>query len=559
MNPRRAALVCSLIAVVAYLPALRNGFAYDDAVAITSNPLVASHAFASILATPYHNAAFQTVPTGVWRPLTTASFALDHLAFGFTPAALHAVSVLWHALATALVVLAATALGLSVRAAVAGGLLFALHPVHVEAVAALAGRGDVIATALALGAVIAAARARATLSGLLFFAALLAKEAALPLLVLLPAVPFLNPEGDRSARVKRLALASAVAATVYLALRLFVLGGLTLPEGAVTFYENPVVGLAFGDRLLTVAGLLARTAGLIVAPLHPTPDYGFAVVEPARGILDPIVLAGIGVLAALTAWAALFRRDRTTVFLLAWCAATWLIVSNLVFVIGTPIAERQLYLPSVGACLLAGLLVDRACDRVGPRAPYAILGLVLLGATILTTRWTRAWESDATLFEAAYGNAPRSLRVLGNLAVERADAGRLDDARALLERAVVIAPEFPPTLVNLSGIVLEQGDAEAAIAYAERAVAADPRAAAALAQLAVARWSHGDLDGAEAALRRAVDIDPRFVDARWRLARLLASRGRLPEAREQLVKVLEARPDHAEAREALAAIDATPR
>jgi hypothetical protein len=292
-SPRALALAGLLLAAVIYLPALRNGFAYDDAIVIQHHPQVTAHAWGALWTSPYHVGRGMHVPTGIYRPLTVASYALDHRLFGGGPTGFHATSILWHGIATALVVLLALRFGLRERGALVGGLLFAVHPVHVEAVAALAGRSDLLTTALALGAVLAAlpapgGRPRPALAGVFLGAALFAKEAALPIAALLPALPWIGEPAGGDAKAarwrasRRLAVASTCAVAGYLAIRFAVLGGITLPAGAVTFYENPLVGQPLPTHLFTVLGIFARAVGLIVAPVRLSPDYGFAVIEPAR-------------------------------------------------------------------------------------------------------------------------------------------------------------------------------------------------------------------------------------------------------------------------------------
>lgn len=534
------AFSAAALALLIYLPALAGGFAYDDAIIVVNHPQVTGHDWGAIWTSPYHVGPTAHVATGAYRPLTIASLALDHTLFGAGPMGFHTTNLLWNALVTALVVLFARRLGMTDGSALAGGILFAVHPVHVEAVAAIAGRSDLLASAFALGAALCAlpgpeGRARPALAGALVGLALFAKEAALPVVVLLPCLPWLGVAeqgADRAAARRaslRVAVASAAAAAIYLVARRLVLGALAVQAGGVSFYENPLVGQTLVTRLLTVAGLFARAVGLLVAPVRLSPDYGFAVVEPARGPLEGPVLAGALLLAGLAAAAWIARERPRVLFLLAWCLATWAIVSNLLTVIGTPMAERQLYLPSVGVCLLAALLFESAARRFGARVAAAVLAVVALAAVVRTTTWTRAWSSDATLFEAALASAPRSIRVLGNLAVERADAGRLPEARELLERAVTIAPEFVPNLINLAGVQLDLHDVPAAMRTAARAVAADPRSATAHAQLGLAQAAAGDLAAAEGSLGEAVRLDPNFTDARRRLAEVRARRA--PAAR----------------------------
>jgi len=525
-SPALLAAAAALFALLVFGPALRNGFAYDDGIVVQNHPQVTAHAWGEIWASPYHTGREVRASTGIYRPLTITSFACDHLLFGGGPVGFHATNVLLHGVATALVVLLPLRLGWTERCGLVAGALFAVHPVHVEAVAALAGRADVLATLLVLvAALLALPPPGAPVRGLpaagAFLAALFAKEGALPAVALLPVLPLLRGSSTARRDALRLALACAAAAAVYLAVRGGVLGSLTLPAGAVTFYENPIFGQPLTTRVLTVLGVFARAGGLLAAPVRLSPDYGFAVVEPARGAGDGGVIAGafliLGVVAA--AWAA--RRQPVVPFLLAWCVVSWLIVSNLFVVIGTPLAERQLYLPSVGVCLLAALAWERVTRIVGHRIATGALAVVLLGALLRTTTWTRAWASDATLFAAAVESAPRSIRVLGNLGVEQADAGHFEEARALLARAVAIAPNFVPNLVNLAGVELDLRHLQAARTLAERAVAVDPRSAAAHAQLGAVRSAAGDLDGAVASFQEAVRLDPGFIHVRKRLDDIL--------------------------------------
>ena len=518
VRPWTLPLAGAALAILIYLPALGNGFAYDDAIVIQGHPLVVAHAWGPILTSSYHVGRGIKVETGAYRPLTIASYALDHLLSGGRPFLFHLTSVLAHALATGLVTLLALRLGLSDWGAAAGALLFAVHPVHVEAVAALAGRADLLAAVLVLAAVLAS---RPAIAGAMLALALFAKESALPAAALLPLVPWAT---GRKRDARGMAIAAACAVALYLVVRMAVLGRLTVPPGGVTFYENPVVGQSLGVREMTALGILARAAGLLVAPVKLTPDYGFAVVTPATSLGQPLVLAGLGVLVGVAAAIWALRRSPRALWLIAWCAATYAIVSNAVIVIGTALAERQLYLPSVGACLLAALAFEVGVRRLGPRVPVAVVGIIATVALVRTTTWTRAWSSDATLFEAALRSAPRSIRVLGNLGVTRSEQGRLEESRALLERAVAIAPNFVPNLVNLAGVELDLGAPDRAIRIARQAVEADPRSAPAAAQLGLALAAAGDLDGAERSLEDALRLDPDFADAREKLERIRRAR-----------------------------------
>ena len=158
MTPRRAAWLAAGVAALVYLPALRNSFALDDGTIVERNP--SAHAVGAALdafGRPYWPPATQA---GQWRPLVILSFAVDWQLSGGSTTWLHAANVVWHAAATGLLVLVAAAY-LPAAGALAGGVLFAVHPVHVEAVANLVGRAEMMAAAFLFLALLCAREVRA--------------------------------------------------------------------------------------------------------------------------------------------------------------------------------------------------------------------------------------------------------------------------------------------------------------------------------------------------------------------------------------------------------------
>jgi hypothetical protein len=159
LTARRAVWVAALAAALVYLPALRNRWALDDHAVIEDNP--AAHSVRGAL-----DAAFSPYwpykdgfSAGLYRPLTTLSYAVDWSIAGDHPWWFHLTNILLHALATALVVLVALR-WLAPPAALAAGLVFATHAVHVEAVANVVGRAEILAAIGMLSALLAARRYR---------------------------------------------------------------------------------------------------------------------------------------------------------------------------------------------------------------------------------------------------------------------------------------------------------------------------------------------------------------------------------------------------------------
>jgi tetratricopeptide (TPR) repeat protein len=506
-RPSSKPLLAAIVAVVAiaiYANSLGNGFALDDATVVGENPLVRSHAFLSIFASPYHFGPNQTLPTGLYRPLTTLSFALDHAAGGDRPFGYHAVNVALHAAVSALVLLVAAALRLAPGAALAGALLFVVHPVHAEAVANVAGRAELLAAAFFLAALLVFARGRdrddrsrgsaLAATAVLSFLAMLAKEHAITFVAAAaafellmrrdPGTPLALFVRERKRELARTFAVLSLPVAAYLAIRHAVLGGLLLPSAAVTPIENPAVGLPLLERWATALAAAGRYARLLLYPARLSPDYGFAETAPVRTLSDPWLLTGLACAAALVLGLALaWRRRRLAAFALLLALLPFALVSNLPFTIGTIMAERLLYLPSVGLCLLAGAAWPAITRRLGRRAATSLGAVLLLALAARTVVANTAWRDDFTLYSRALAAAPRSVRVLGNLAVELATRGRLDEARPLLERAVALAPDFPPNRINLAGVLLKQGELDAAEVEVRHVLDRDPSSAIGRLQL----------------------------------------------------------------------------
>lgn len=557
-----AALLSAAVGGGVFLGTLRNDFAYDDALVVEQNEVVRSGRLLDAFSTPYHHGPAHRTPTYLYRPVTIASLALGSRAHGLRPAGYHAVNVLLHSAVSALVLALGLACGLSLHAALAGSLLFAVHPVHAEAVAAVAGRADLLAALFSLLALAAylslrdpAGRPKGAgiaFSSACLLAALLSKESPILLPVALLAWDLLGRRRQfpgavlRATRMRDLLLpASAFAAStaVYLASRAAVLGALAVPASSMTPIENPMLGLALPERLMTGAVVAVRSFGLLVFPWRLSPDYGFAETVAVRSPAEPrlLIAAAILLLAAAAAVAS-SRRSAAAAFLVVLFLSSWIVVSNLVLLIGTVMADRLLYLPSVAFCLLAGMAWEAARRRFG-RPLWTAAGIGLLLAGSLRTVWAAsAWRDDYHLFAAAEKAAPRSVRVLGNLGVELARRGRLEEAGARLLRAVEIAPDFVPNRVNLAGVYLKMGDLEAAEREVRHALRVEPANAVALLQLGVILERRADAAGAEDAYERAAAADPKLAEPRLRLASLALAQGDTGRAVEALEAALALEP-----------------
>lgn len=513
--------VALAVALVGGLPSLKPGFIHDDHRIIEQNQLVQDPArLTEILARGYWTVDDRQVPN-LYRPVTILSFALNRMATGPLPAGFRAVDLLLHVLVTGLVFGVARrmtrpaggagetdASGASSGAALAAALLFAAHPVHTEALGLVVGRSELLMALFTLASLALFLDGRRGWALALLPLAIFSKESGI-------AAPFLLIAADRLRHGRsRFSIPFAAAATgvalACLFVRSAVLGGI-IPAAFTHFIDNPIAHLSFPSSLFTALAALARYALLLVWPQHLSIDYSYASIPQASSLLDPRVLGGMLVVAALAAGIArAWRRRPGVAFALLLFALPLLPVSNLLFPIGTILAERLLYLPSAGTCLLAGIAVAPLLDDRGTSWRRA----ALLGVAIVTALFAlrglgrfRDWRDDRSIFAAAILLYPDNVRAQFNYgaASERAH----DDAAAerAYRRAVSVWPQFSDAQYNLAGVLGRTGRWREATEAYRAALAEQPGNVTYLVNAGHAAAQAGDLAAARDLLERAVGLD----------------------------------------------------
>jgi tetratricopeptide (TPR) repeat protein len=551
LTGRRSALLAGpLLALLLYLPTLGHDFVFDDRGVIEANPLMQDvRDLPKLVAAPYWNAPQHS--RTLYRPLTSVSLALDRAVSGSRPAWFHAVNLALHVLATLLVAGLALELlpGRPVGAAVAGAL-FAVHPVHVEAVAGIVGRAEILA---AIGVLLTIACHRRALqassgrpllwAGAAWAAALggmLAKESAIvtPLVVLL--AERLMPGAGTPPRGRRLMLHAGygIAAIGYLGARAAVLGTIGIGQ-PIPFVDNPAASAGPFAGRLTGLGTLARYARLLLWPDRLSADYSYDQIPVIHSLLDPLAVLGLLILVAVVPgglWLA--RRAPAFAFSLLFMAASAGLTTNVVLFIGTLLAERLMYLPSVGLCLLAGLAVGKA---MGPKARRLAIGAATVAVLLLAGRsWARVpdWKDDFSLYSSAARVSPRSARIRYNLGNGYLKSGRYADAESNYREALRIYPEFQDARVNLGMALLQLGRPQDALALLEGAARLDPKSADLAVNLGTAYQALGDEARAEAAFRRALELDPRSARAWNNLGSIELHRGRAEAAAATIARAV---------------------
>lgn len=557
----------ALLAVAAYVDSLTYQFVWDDAIMVAQNWRLRDPA--NVLQSL--RADFTVLTSGLmeghyYRPVAALALALDLWLWGPAPAPFHLTNVLLHAAVTMLVGRLALTLGAGRPIAVLAALGFALHPAHVEAVVFVSARSDLLPALVVLGCLLAYRRAAGVgvrslswwaIAAALLFAAVLAKESA----VVLPALMSLSdllfppdlgtPDTPGSGRKP--------------VTRALPFWGLT---AAFVVWRLPSIHHLTGDRF-TWADLwhrlpgsleiLARYAGLTVLPNHMQPFYSlprphsFADPGPLLGLLT------VGGLLVLMAWT--WRRAPLVTF-----GAGWFLINALPALDLVPLsfremglADRYLYLPSVGWCLglawgLATILgrADGADGRLWRRLGWiAVVSTVVLYSWWLL-RYAPVWRDNLALYTRMEQVAPRSPTPPLNLGLTYFRANNLPRAAMALERAVRLNPALqrPRAILALTYVLqgrLNEGFRLIYTLESEGAKDRDYYVARATAHLEV-----GDVPQAVAIAEAGARLHPGDPTLRELLASALERAGRFQEAATRYREALALNPDLAQAEEGLA-------
>lgn len=545
------ALALAAVTVAVYGASLRNAFidAYDDPDYVTNNPMVLrGPTWAGIVwaLTRWHSAN--------WHPLTWISHMIDCRIWGLDPWGHHLTSLLLHAAdAALLLVLLDRMTGRTLRSAFVAAL-FALHPVHVESVAWVSERKDVLSTLFWLLATLAyvawvrkRGRWRYALLVVLYALGLMAKPMLVTLpfsLLLLDFWPLGRLEGRAGgAALRRLGRELVVEKVPLLALAAVscvITYAVQLEAGAVTFLAS----LPLGTRVANALVSYLRYIGLVVWPV----DLAVLYPYPSDGVPAWKAAAAAALLAAATAGSLRLARRRPYVVTgWLWYLGTLVPVLGLVQVGLQSMADRYTYVPAIGLFVLAAWgipdLLGRFPSPVRARILAVASAAVLIPLALATRSQAAYWRDSETLFAHTIAVTPPNADAHYDLGAALARRGRMDEAMAHYREAVRIDPGHAAAWNSLGGALLKQGKPLDALGPISEALRIDPRYAKALYNLGLALRSLHRTEEAAARYREALALDPRYAEASYSLAVILFEQGRDDEAEARFRDALASNPD----------------
>ena len=497
-------LICAAVAVVVALPSLINGFVYDDVWIVERNEVVHDIDISALISSPFWPEDRGGV---MWRPLALAGYALQWAVGGGAPLAFHIGCVLLYGLVAGVSGLAFSRM-FNPGVGILAGILFAVHPAHVEVTATAVGQAELWAALGYVGALLFAwerSGSTNTRNRLGFLLAVLAflviglggKEQPITFPAGAIVLWWLRARSDGTSifsiawREWVVPAASCLVIFAYLWLRATFGGGVTAAGGIATGLDSESVLQRF-VVMLPVSTIWLR---VLFAPLALSADY-----SPQH--LVPEVLFGLKHAAAILLWLGFFsltllvRDKQRSLFVgVMLFAITISVASNIVVPLEVLMAERLLFLPSLGWSLAVAGVLQAAywgIPEQGRRRTLAIaVGIVIVLFAGRSIQRATIWRSNDVFFAKLVEDAPDSFRshwALGHFAFERGDsvAGERE-----LQTAVRLNPEHPQLLEDFGRIYASTGHYEPAIPLLSHAVEIDSTRLSAALPLALALTRSG--------------------------------------------------------------------
>jgi len=535
------------IVVFAYGNTLVNAFTMDDIRLYILHNSQGTHPSLKALFTPHKI-------TNVLRPVTFSTFALDWKIGNGRPLGFHVVNLVLHAAVTLLFYLLLQTALQSLRhgkaVAFAAALLFAVHPIHTEAVASIVGRAELLAAGFLIGAWLLHLHDREIAALVCFVLAVLSKESAVVFLPLALIGDYARGQWKPTFRYLRIAGITVL----YLSVFWKVQGGHFGGPADISVLDNPLASIPAAPRIFNALHVAWKYIGLQVYPATLSCDYSYnqiPVYDLRYGLRHTLPWA-IAALAALGGWIWAVRKRQNGVVLaggiyLAGFATT----ANILIPVGTIMGERLAYFPSAGFCLLVALAWNWLQERQRKLAVGVLAALVaVLG--LRTVIRNRDWKDNLTLYTAAVRAVPGSAKMHQNLAFKYMEAKQLDLARQELQTALQINPAYTEALATYGLLESWQGNYQAAGRMLERAfymIGRDNPAYDTIAvNLATLYMQTDHLDGALNLLNREISESPGYAGGWASRAVLRYKGGQIALARADAEMALRLDPDNWEAR-----------
>ena len=543
--------IVALAAVLVYLNSLQGGFIFDDLHLIAENRIIKS---------------FKNIPqilgfTGgepLQRPVRHLSYMIDYQFTGLNPIGYHISNILFHVLTCLLVFfLARRLLGRErVFPAFVAALIFAVHPVHTDAVSYISGRRDILSTLFFFLGFLFFLKFRSQgkrgffLSAyLMYLIACFSKEMAITLPVIFLLYDWMEEEREGNDWKSFFLVPFRVFRKYWLQYLIFFITALFFAYYTVFILKVSNQKAYYGGSVflnfLTVGRILVYYIYLLILPLKLSITYNFPIThylgDPASWLAAVLVLA----LAAASVWT--MKKSSWVGFLGLWFFVTLLPVCHII-----PhhdlIAEHYLYLPSFAFCLLLGMGLERLyLGRKTRILAYVLLAFLVLAGSVRTVIRNQDWKDAVTMWKKTLEIFPNNAMAHLNLGATYNTQGKYDLAIEELTRAYRITPTNPAIQLNLAIAYQGKGVPVEAEKYYQSGLTMDPTMHKARINLGILDQSQMNPKAAEQQYQKILEAAPNNFEAHINLGIIYGYSGRLDEAIAELRKAVKIDPEDPQA------------
>jgi len=504
--------------------------------------------------------AFTSTHACNWHPLTWLSHMLDCQIYGLSPGGHHFTNVILHILNSILLFLIFRRMTGALWKSAFIAALFALHPLHVESVAWVAERKDVLSTffwMLTMGVYVFYTERPGIkiylITVLLFALGLMAK----PMLVTLPFVLLLLdywPLGRFKFRQQESTVSNSTkkfsnSNLVWEKTPFFVLAAVS---SIVTFFVQQGGGAV---RSFDVLPLFIRVSNALVSYISYIGNmfwpYHLAVLYPHNSVLAGWKIAGACLLLVFVSFMAVRTMKQFPYILVGWLwyLGTLVPVIGLVQVGSQAMADRYTYIPLIGLFVMIAWGVPDFLERWQYRRTILAIsaGCILSVLTMVTWMQLQYWQNSISLFEHTLNVTTDNFVMHNNMGLALQEQGKTDEAIAHYTEALLIQPNYVDVHNNLGIVLVKQGKVDEAIGHYAKALRIKPDYSEAHYNLGIALQKQGKINRAIAHFNRAIKIQPDYAKAHNNLGNILAMQDRMDEAIDHYISALKIKPDYSEA------------
>jgi tetratricopeptide (TPR) repeat protein len=574
-----ASLLIVIVTAICFSNALQGAFLYDDHLLIEQHASIKS--LSTIPNLFRENAWGVNNPPGNYRPINNVTYALNYAVGELSTFGYHFVNFLIHLINSIFIYWLANYYSKKKLFSLFSALLFAAHPIHSEAVTAIYGRPEILASFFMLAGWVSYVKSEKKsyfylLSLISYFLGLLCKESAIVFFGILLLVQICRETSWKDKLTPSKKLYGYILMTIpYMAIRILVTGGIGVDKSGQFFRDE-----TFLTRLYTMSLGYLKYFEILVWPAQLSADYDFNIVPKVTSPNLIVVVALIFIFGILAIGFWQINKNPIVAFSILFFFGTTSVISNIIFPTGMFIAERVVYLPSLSICLLGASLLSYFYERDWKKASLTLFLIILSLASVRTLYRNLDFQDDISFYSALVRVSPKHLKATYALGqcYESKDPIK---SEAYFKKTIELSPKFSGGYTFLAGLYLKQSRDDEVLPLLNKAISIAPKSDVAQSilaryykkkneykksaeafliaiensppnplleqELAVVLSELENLGEAATRLQKAIELDQNFTEAYVNLARIARKKGQTEEANKLLTKALKIDPNNPDA------------